>query len=98
MQYTITTQGNSTPSEHTGNSVSGSIQVTGVMSTGTGSAVVTVYVSNDRVNWIALGTVTLSLSTTPATDGFAVSARWNYVKSTATTLTANGSVDITTSY
>lgn len=55
-------------------------QATGQTSAGAGSAVIKVQVSNDRTNWIDIGTVTLTLSATTSTDGFASDAAWRYVR------------------
>ena len=71
-----------------------SFQAVGVMSAGAGTAVVAIEVSNNGVNYFTLGTITLTLSTTPATDGFAVQVPYDYVRANATTLTANGTVSV----
>jgi hypothetical protein len=49
-------------------------------SSGSGSAVVLVEVSNNNVNWITMGTITVSFPTTTPTDGFVSSANWTYVR------------------
>lgn len=69
-------------------------QVVGSMSSGTGSATVAIEVSNNGANWLTLGTVTLSLSTTAATDGFASAGDWLNVRANVTSLSANGSVTV----
>lgn len=56
-----------------------------VSGTGTVTATVLIQVSNDGTNWITLGTITLS-GTTSATDGFASSAPWAYVRSNCTAI------------
>lgn len=70
-------------------------QATGIMSAGTGAGVVDIEVSNDEVDWITMGTISLSLSTTSVTDGFAANANWRYIRAKATTVTANGTVTVT---
>ncbi len=62
-------------------------QAIGSVSAATGSAVVTITASNDDVNYITLGTITLTLGTSATSDGFAVNAPWGTFKATATTLT-----------
>ncbi len=59
--------------------------------TGTGSvtATVLVEVSNDKTNWLTLGTITLS-GTTTASDGFAADAPWAWVRGNVTALTGTG--------
>ena len=60
-----------------------------VAGTGAVSATVKVQVSNDNVNWIDLGTITLS-GTTSATDGFASNAPWAYVRGNVTAISGTG--------
>lgn len=79
-------------------------QVSGEMSASTGSAVVVVQVSNqdnpsvtavsgdDAGYWITAGTITLSLTTTITSDGFAINAPWKWARFNITTLTTNGTV------
>ncbi len=56
-----------------------------ISGTGAVTATVLIQVSNDASNWITLGTITLS-GTTSATDGFASSAPWAYVRSNCTAI------------
>lgn len=51
--------------------------------TGVTSAVCTFQGSNDGVNWVTLGTVTLS---GPGSDGFAVNAAWRDIQANVTSL------------
>lgn len=61
----------------------------------TGSLVVNIEVSNDCVNYVVVGTISLSLTTTTKTDGFVTNANWACVRSNVTTLTGTGaSVDV----
>ncbi len=62
----------------------GTVQAT-VSGTGTVSATVAIEVSNDNTNFVTLGTITLS-GTTSATDGFAFSAPWVYIRSNCTAI------------
>lgn len=71
-------------------------QAAGSTTAGTGSAVVAIEVSNNNANWITLGTITLTLGTTPTSDGFAALAAWGFVRANVTTLTGTGaSVTVT---
>ena len=65
-------------------------QADGTTSSGSGSATIKVQVSNDNSNWIDLGTVTLSLSTTSATDGFTSDAPWAFVRGNVTAISGTG--------
>lgn len=70
-------------------------QAIGMVSASTGSAVVAIEVSNDNVNWITMGTITLTLGTAATSDGFYSQAAWNYVRANVTTLTgADASVTV----
>jgi hypothetical protein len=63
-------------------------QASGKTTSGSGTASVNVEVSNDNVNWILMGTIGLTLSTTPSTDGFVSIANWTYVRGNVTSITA----------
>lgn len=65
-------------------------QADGTTSSGTGSATIKVQASNDNSNWIDLGTITLSLSTTSATDGFTSDAPWAFVRGNVTAISGTG--------
>ena len=56
-----------------------------VSGTGAVSATVNVEVSNDNTNWLVLGTITLS-GTTSASDGFAAGAPWPYTRARVTAI------------
>lgn len=71
------------PSERT-------FQATGFTTNGAGAATIKVQVSNDNSNWIDLATITLTLSTTVATDGFASSAAWAFVRGNVTAISGTG--------
>jgi len=67
-----------------------SFQAVGFTTAGSGSATVKIQVSNDNQNWIDLGTISLTLSTTVATDGFASSAAWAFVRANLTAISGTG--------
>lgn len=67
-----------------------SCQATGETTAGAGAAVVAIQVSNDGAFWMTAGTISLTLSTTEATDGFAMNASWKYLRANATTLSGTG--------
>jgi len=60
-----------------------------VVGTGTVTTTVNVEVSLDGTNFLVLGTITLS-GTTTATDGFASFAQWPYVRGNATAISGTG--------
>src|SRR3972149_3373366 len=55
-------------------------QASGSTSAGVGAAAVKIQVSNDNVNWILIGTISLTLGVAVTTDGFASDAAWRYVR------------------
>ncbi len=71
-----------------------SFQAVGIMSTGAGSSTIKIEVSNDGINFVTLGTIGLTLSTTAATDGFACSVTWAFVRANISAITANGIVTV----
>jgi hypothetical protein len=60
-----------------------------VSGTGTVGATVLVNVSDDGVNFVTLGTITLS-GTTSATDGFASEASWGYYQANVSAISGTG--------
>lgn len=74
-------------------------QARGRTSSGSGSAIVKIQGSNfggtDSDDWVLIGTITLTLSSSGDTDGFATDAPWSYVRYDVDTLTGtDASVDI----
>lgn len=74
-------------------------QAYGSTSSGAGSAIIQIQVSNDSSlnanTWLVLGTITLTLGTTITTDGFASIAPWQFIRANVTTLSGTGaSVDV----
>jgi hypothetical protein len=65
-------------------------QATGLTVSGSGSAIVAVQVSNDNVNWLTAGTITLTLSSSATTDGFVIDAGWRYVRGNVTAISGTG--------
>lgn len=66
-------------------------------SSGAFAATVSIMVSNDNVNWIEMGTITLSgTATTAATDGFAANAEWLYVRADVASFSGTGGTCIVT--
>ena len=71
-----------------------------VAGTGTVTATITIYVSNsgNTGEWILAGTITLS-GTTTATDGFAISAPWQYFQANVTAISGtNATVNVILGY
>lgn len=65
-------------------------QLVGTTTSGAGSATVAVEVSLDGVNFMTQGTITITLGTTAATDGFASDAPWRYVRGNVTAISGTG--------
>lgn len=66
-------------------------QARGSTSAGAGSATIKIQVSNVEApsadtDWIDAGTITLTLSTTVTTDGFAQDASWRHVRANVTAI------------
>lgn len=69
----------------------------GATSAGAGSVTVAIEVSNitgavntTNVDWVQVGTVTLALTTTRASDGFTTSAPWTFVRARVTAISGTG--------
>jgi hypothetical protein len=62
----------------------------GSTSSGAGSATILIQASNDGSNFILIATITLTLSTTPAADGFASDAPWKYVRARVSAISGTG--------
>jgi hypothetical protein len=58
----------------------------GSVSASTGSATIKIQASNDGSNWLDLGTISLSLTTTASSDGFASDAPWKHVRANVTAI------------
>lgn len=67
-----------------------SFQAVGQTTAGSGSATIQIQVSNDGINWILSGTITLSFSTTAATDGYLAYMSWPYVRANVTAISGTG--------
>lgn len=67
-----------------------SFQATGYTSTSTGAATVLIQVSNDGVNYITLGTITLTLGTSVTSDGFAAANTWEYYRANLSAISGTG--------
>jgi len=71
-----------------------SFQAVGVMSSSTGTTSVAIEVSNDGINYITLGTITLSLTTSASSDAFYVQTVYEYYRANVTQITTNGTVSV----
>jgi hypothetical protein len=65
-------------------------QLTGKTTSGTGAVSVDVKVSNNNVDWILAGTISLTLGTTLATDGFNMTASWGWARGEVTSISGTG--------
>lgn len=65
--------------------------------TGTGAitATVVIEVSNDNLQFLTMGTITLS-GTNSTTDGFVSDAPWNYVRARMTSISGTGAAVVVT--
>ena len=66
------------------------VQATGSVSSGTGSATVEVQVSNDGVAWLVHDTITLALSTARATAGVEMDAPWAFIRTNLSAISGIG--------
>lgn len=65
-------------------------QAVGTTSSGAGACTVALDGSNDGVNWINFGSISLTLSTTAATDGGVFSAPWFNVRAYVSAISGTG--------
>ena len=65
-------------------------QAVGTTSAGSGAATVLVQVSLDELNWVTLGTITLTLGTSATSDGFATDAPWLFIRGNCTAISGTG--------
>lgn len=65
-------------------------QVTGKTTAGTGAVVVDIEATNDGIAWLVISTVTLTLSTSFASDGFVISAPWHKIRSNVKSISGTG--------
>lgn len=70
-------------------------QARGATTAGAGSATVVIEVSLVPVptvdtDWLTLGTLTLTLATTPSGDGFATDAPWHWVRARVSAISGTG--------
>ena len=78
------------PATNTGDATVMAFQAVGQTTSGSGAATIEIDVSNDGVNWLALGIITLSLSTTPSTDGFSSTAPWAFTRADVKSISGSG--------
>ncbi len=65
-------------------------QAFGTTTSGSGAATIKIQVSNNKIDWLDLGTITLTLGTTSTSDGFASDACWVWVRANVTALSGTG--------
>jgi hypothetical protein len=66
------------------------IQAVGATTSGAGAAIIAIEVSNDGVNWLPYDTISLTLSTTPASAGIEMDAPWTNVRGNVTSISGTG--------
>lgn len=69
-----------------------SFQAVGETSAGSGAATVLIQVSNDGVNFITMGTITLTLGTAVTSDGFAAANTWEYYRANVSAISGTDAV------
>jgi formylmethanofuran dehydrogenase subunit A len=62
----------------------------GTTTAGAGAATIKIQVSNDKLVWIDMATITLTLATTVSGDGFATADAWGYVRTNVTAISGTG--------
>lgn len=65
-------------------------QANGTTSNGAGAATIQVQGSNNGTNWDTIGTISLTLSTTSASDGFSSDDRYCLVRGNVTAISGTG--------
>ncbi len=66
-------------------------QAWGTTTGGTGAASIVIEVrDHDEAPWLTIATVSLTLSTTASSDGFASSAAWKYTRARVATISGTG--------
>jgi hypothetical protein len=67
-----------------------SFQAVGSTTANAGAATILIEVSNDGVNFITMGTVTLVLGTSATSDGFAVANTYEYYRANLSAVSGTG--------
>jgi hypothetical protein len=67
-----------------------SFQAKGLTTTSTGAATILIQVSNDGVNFITMGTITLTLGTAVTSDGFAAANSYEYYRANVSAISGTG--------
>ncbi len=67
-----------------------SFQAVGTTSAGAGAAVIDIEGSLDGSNWVVIGTISLTLSTTAANDGFTSDAPWTHIRGNVKSISGTG--------
>jgi hypothetical protein len=74
-------------------------QANGTTGSGSGAATILVQGSNDDSSWDTIGTITLTLSTTNASDSFTSNDRYLYVRGNVSAISGtSASVNLTAAY
>jgi hypothetical protein len=90
----VTATGVGTPVESEACNKDFTFFASGATSSGAGAATILVQVSDaiapDTNDWMTLGTIGLTLSTTKAVDGFAATAPWRWIRGNVTAISGTG--------
>lgn len=90
LQSSVSASSGSGRAEVTASKIS--FQATGRTTAGAGAATVVLYGSNDGVNYLTLGTITLTLSTAETSDGFTSDNAWRLYRSSVTAISGTGAL------
>lgn len=66
------------------------VEANGITTSGAGTGVVAIEVSNNNLTWQTAGTITLTLGTVQTSDGFVMDAPWLYVRGNVTSISGTG--------
>ena len=67
-----------------------SFQAVGSTTASTGAATIVIEASNDGTNYVTMATITLTLSTTPSSDGFAAANSWEFYRASVSAISGTG--------
>jgi hypothetical protein len=67
-----------------------SFQASGLTTASAGAATILIQVSNDGVNYLTMGTITLTLGTATTSDGFAAANSYEYYRANVSAISGTG--------
>lgn len=88
LDYATTTT--ATGEAHRPNGAKRSFQCAGDTTAGAGASDIVIEVSNNGLDWVTAGTITLTLSTTQSDDGFTMDSPWYWVRARVSAISGTG--------